>query len=262
MKHPASAEFYYNVNVNESRPLPSWKIDLNNLEIDLKSIEMKLDNDIYTNSEQFLEDFRNIARTSIDYFGPMHKVSKAAGKLLDLVVEVVSQLGPSLPSCPRFDLMLSVNDKGIEEGLGRGNKRKSIEAFNEATKRSRDDSADHVCEECGTIFARLSSYTRHCKTKTGCVKSLDRGKKMIGHQMEAQKTAQSFLSKDKIKKVSNKPILLKVKQTEKSKNINQVRCLECNLQFSSEEALDDHIELDWPGCGEFSKQTSDDKDKE
>merc|ERR1719319_70334 len=164
MKDPVSVEFYYTLNA--PLPMPRYYV-INNLEIDLKSVEMKLEHNIYKNTEQFLEDFRTISKTSEDYFGPMHKVSKNSGKLLDLVCGLISCLHKEICNRP-----------------SRGKKRNNIEADDNTSKKSRDESPDYVCEECGIIFVNMRSYNQHLKTKTGCAKSSNMDNRMVSHETE------------------------------------------------------------------------------
>jgi len=83
--------------------------------------------------------------------------------------------------------------QGIEKRLGRGKKRKTMEAVNQADKKSRDQSPDLVCEDCGTIFVSMRSYTRHRNLKTGCAKVLEK----IFHKDD--KNDSNILSKPKAK---------------------------------------------------------------
>jgi len=171
MKDPVSVEFYY--TINDPLPMPRYYM-INNLEIDLKSVEMKLEHNIYKNTEQFLEDFRTIAKTSEDYFGPMHTVSKNSGKLLDLVCGLISCLHKEICNRP-----------------SRGKKRNNIEADDNTSKKSRDESPDYVCEECGIIFVNMRSYNQHLKTKTGCAKSSNMDNRMISHEKEKDNSFQN-----------------------------------------------------------------------
>merc|ERR1719186_562510 len=169
MKDPASSEFYY--QVNELRPMPRYYV-IENLEIDLKTVELKLENDLYANVEEFLQDFRSIARTSVEYFGPSHKITKKSENLLELACGLISRR--NLPKSVNTDPVNAEITKPISRGL----KRKTADPAEVTEKISKmkvgNEPTGVVCEKCGSKFAYWKGYTRHSKSKTACPAAVKR----------------------------------------------------------------------------------------